>query len=42
MAEFTRHLIFTLDTLAVFLDRRISSASSCSNMKRALARDDNT
>lgn len=42
MAEFTRHLIFTLDTLAVFLDRRISTASSCSNVKRALARDDHT
>lgn len=42
MAEFTRHLIFTLDALAVFLDRRISSASTCSNMKGALARNYHT
>lgn len=42
MAEFTRHLIFSLDTLAVFLDRRISSASTCNNIKRVLARDDHT
>lgn len=40
MAEFTRDLIFILEVLPVFLDRRLSRAGSWRNMKKALARGD--